>query len=291
MEFQRAVLPYRRRYPHSPARHGAQARGQFVQRDRLDQVVVGAGVEPADAAFDRIARGQHDHGNAAAARTPAREQRHAVLAGQAQVQHHGVIAGHLERMVGLCRGAEPVDRIVQQLQPAPQAVAEHGVVFNDKDSHVPGCFAGVMRVLCGRHTRPSRRAGPRLCARRLNVPLRLAAYPRARIARPCPVQRRAWRRRRQGRQLFRPRRLAVTPALQPCQPRRTAARRAPRRGARACRPRGWHPRDCARARRAGVRAAVVRHAGRAPPAGTGRGPLRRDRARDAGQRRLGHDPL
>mgnify|MGYP003591114970 CR=1 FL=1 len=38
------------------ADQGAQARLEFAERKRLDQVVVGAGVEPGDAVFEAIAR-------------------------------------------------------------------------------------------------------------------------------------------------------------------------------------------------------------------------------------------
>ena len=45
-----------------PAQQRAQARLQLAQGERLDEVVVGAGVEALDAIVDRVARGEHQHG-------------------------------------------------------------------------------------------------------------------------------------------------------------------------------------------------------------------------------------
>ncbi len=45
----------------------AHAREQLAQRERLDEVVVGARVEPGDAVVDLLARGEHQHGRAVAA--------------------------------------------------------------------------------------------------------------------------------------------------------------------------------------------------------------------------------
>ena len=52
----------------APAQQRAHARHQLAQRERLDEVVVGAGVEAGDAVVDRVARGQHQDRAAVAAR-------------------------------------------------------------------------------------------------------------------------------------------------------------------------------------------------------------------------------
>ena len=50
------------------AQQRAQPRLQLAQRERLDEVVVGADVEPLDAVVDRVARGQHQDRRAVAGR-------------------------------------------------------------------------------------------------------------------------------------------------------------------------------------------------------------------------------
>ena len=43
-----------------PAQHGPHPRHQFARRERLDQIVVGTGIEAADPIGLLAARGQHD---------------------------------------------------------------------------------------------------------------------------------------------------------------------------------------------------------------------------------------
>ncbi|MNL06823.1 hypothetical protein D3C87_1274710 [compost metagenome] len=120
---------------HAP-RHCPQACRQFVQRDGFDQVVVRAGIQPRDAAFDGFARGQDNDRQAAAIAAPALEQRHAVFARQAKIQHHGIVVHHFHGLVAFAAAGEPVDGIAQQAQAGFQAIADQWVVFNDEDSHL-----------------------------------------------------------------------------------------------------------------------------------------------------------
>ena len=68
------------------ARHRVHPGQQFVQVERLDQVVVGTGLQAADAVADLVARGQHDHRPGQPARPPVAQQVQAVAVGQLQVQ-------------------------------------------------------------------------------------------------------------------------------------------------------------------------------------------------------------
>ena len=79
----------RRAARRATAQQRAHAREQLLALERLDEVVVGAGVEPLDARFERVARGQH-------------QDRHVVVlaqrlgdldpveAGEAEVEHDEV---------------------------------------------------------------------------------------------------------------------------------------------------------------------------------------------------------
>ena len=73
-----------------PAQQGAQTRSQLAQRERLDEVVVGAGVEALDAIVDRVARGEHEHRGAVAGLAHAPADLEAVEPGHAHVEDHGV---------------------------------------------------------------------------------------------------------------------------------------------------------------------------------------------------------
>ena len=48
----------------APAQQRAQARIELLERERLDEVVVGPGVEPCDPVVDLVAGGEHQHRNA-----------------------------------------------------------------------------------------------------------------------------------------------------------------------------------------------------------------------------------
>ena len=74
------------------AHQRAQARGQLVQVDGLDDVVVGADIEPANAVGHRVASGQHQHRQADAGAANGGEHVHAVLQRQPQVEHRGRVA-------------------------------------------------------------------------------------------------------------------------------------------------------------------------------------------------------
>ena len=61
VDFQRAQLQQRGADRATPALDGTQARQQFGWVVRLHEVIVGTGIEAADAVGDLIARGQYHH--------------------------------------------------------------------------------------------------------------------------------------------------------------------------------------------------------------------------------------
>ena len=67
------AAPRAGRRPSAPRRRSSasQPRGQLVDRERLDQVVVGAGLQAGDAVVDLVARGQHADGRVDARRCAA----------------------------------------------------------------------------------------------------------------------------------------------------------------------------------------------------------------------------
>lgn len=109
------------------ARHGAQARQQFVQFERLDDVVVGAAVQAADAVAELVARGHQQHRGGVVALAQRAQQRQAGLAGQADVQQDQLVGVVDQRKLRL----HPIDpRAEFALQRGLQRVAQHRVVFH-----------------------------------------------------------------------------------------------------------------------------------------------------------------
>ena len=79
----------------------AQPRLQLAHVERLDEVVVGAGVQAVDPVADRVARGEHEDRHAVAGRAQPPRHLEAVDVRQADVEHHGVRRGrrHLGQRV------------------------------------------------------------------------------------------------------------------------------------------------------------------------------------------------
>ena len=64
----------------------------LFERERLDDVVVGAGLQPRDAVADLVARGEHAHRDVVPGRPQAPQHLHPVQVGHRHVQqHHGRI--------------------------------------------------------------------------------------------------------------------------------------------------------------------------------------------------------
>ena len=84
--------PLARRAPHDRP----QAREQLGERERLRQVVVGAGVEAADPVADRVAGGEHQHRHPHLALAQAAQGRETVDGRQHHVEQDGVVRRGLD---------------------------------------------------------------------------------------------------------------------------------------------------------------------------------------------------
>ena len=125
----------RRPRDRSAAADGAQPGQQNLDRKRLGEIIVGAGIEAVHDVDGSVARGQHQHrGLIPAFAQPARD-RHAVHAGQHHVEHD-----HVERRAA--RDFEPLPAIVRDhhlmavfLQSALEQVGHAPLVFDHQDLH------------------------------------------------------------------------------------------------------------------------------------------------------------
>ena len=71
-----------------PAQQRLHARDDLLHREGLDDVVVGPGLQPADALVDLVARGQHAHGHLVAALAQAAQDLQAVEVGHVEVEQN-----------------------------------------------------------------------------------------------------------------------------------------------------------------------------------------------------------
>jgi len=132
---ERAVLDDARALRAAAARERGNPRHQLLGRERLGEVVVGAGVEAMHAVGHRLARRQHQHRLLFAARAQALQPREAIDARKADIEDHEVHIGDAQRRIGaLCRG-HVVRDITLAAQRLREAVGEDGIVFDDEDSH------------------------------------------------------------------------------------------------------------------------------------------------------------
>ncbi|MCY1545648.1 hypothetical protein D9M68_816000 [compost metagenome] len=162
---------------HAAAGEGAHACFEFLQRERLGHVVVGAVVQALDAFLDGVGRREDQHRHLRAARAQLAQHLQPVHPGQAQVEDQQVelVVGH-QRGVGLGAARHMVDGGARRAQAAQKAVGEHLVVFGDEDPHAcllegvaPSWRALLRRILgggpCRRLTRLRRSRRHRLPAR------------------------------------------------------------------------------------------------------------------------------
>ena len=106
--------------------HRAHARGQLVEVERLDDVVVGAGVQPLDAVVDRVPCGEDEHRHLAAGAPQPLQDLQPVQPRQAEIEQHQVEGLRGQR--GLRRDAvlDPVDGQALLAQPEAHRLADHG---------------------------------------------------------------------------------------------------------------------------------------------------------------------
>jgi hypothetical protein len=95
---------------------------QFVQRERLGEIVVGAGVQAADLVEHGVAGGEHEHRHPAAAGADLPAHLEAVRRRDHRVEHHHVVVGLDDAPDGVRAGADSVHRVAA----AAQAAGQHG---------------------------------------------------------------------------------------------------------------------------------------------------------------------
>ena len=134
------------------AHHRAHPRQQLARGERLDHVVVDAGLEPADAVVLLAAGGEHDDRDVAGQRlaAPAPRQFQAAGAGQHPVQQDQVRHAFGDRGLRLARVAGRHRVEIALAQGVGDHVADRGFVVDDEDAllHGMGACAPQERLSC-----------------------------------------------------------------------------------------------------------------------------------------------
>ena len=112
---------------------GAHARQQLGQHERLDQVIVGATIEAAQALFQRIAGAEDQHRQAR--RAQPGQQIEAIAIGQAQVQQHQFATVVFDAARRILQAAHPHHLHALVAQGDAHAIAQVHIVFNQQYLH------------------------------------------------------------------------------------------------------------------------------------------------------------
>jgi hypothetical protein len=105
---------------------------QLRQPERLDQVVVRAGVQAGDHVELLISRGEHQHRQVGVRGADAAADVEAVDVGQPQVEHHEVRVAR--RRWGRAAAGEPGDRVALALEHPHEAGGDRVVVLHEQDA-------------------------------------------------------------------------------------------------------------------------------------------------------------
>ena len=135
-----------------PAQQGAHAGGQLAEGEGLDQVVVGAVVEPDDAVLDAVPRRQHEDAGRRLGRAVARAGRRddvtadvkPVGVGQVQVQADHVVGVHAEPVERGPAVAGDVDGVALASQAGRHRAGEIVFVLDHEDPHAALPVAGAI---------------------------------------------------------------------------------------------------------------------------------------------------
>ena len=130
----------------------AQPREQLLERERLHQVVVGAGVEPFDAIIDCVASRQHQHRrpHILVAQSPANVE--AVQAGQHHVEDDCVVRRRLRHPQPFFATPCGVGDVAFLAETAYEQLGELRLVLHDQHTHVrivlAACQPRASRIQC-----------------------------------------------------------------------------------------------------------------------------------------------
>ncbi len=108
---------------------------QLVERERFDEVVVGAEVEARDAIVDLIARGDDEDAGAEPPRTQPPQDRQTVELGHHEIEHERVVGVRLGEPQPFVAVAGRVDGVARLAQALRERSRERLVILDEQDTH------------------------------------------------------------------------------------------------------------------------------------------------------------
>src|SRR5690606_5215907 len=126
---------------------GTNTRTQFIQLERLDQIIVGARIKTFDTIRQGIARANNNDRDRTVAGTQLFQHLDAVEAGQSEIKQHQVEMLALQRTQYLVTAINPVDGITVSTQGTLQAIAKQRIIFNQQQSHACALPIGTSAAL------------------------------------------------------------------------------------------------------------------------------------------------
>src|SRR5260370_10752834 len=135
IDFEVFNLENRPRGPASPAHNSANARPEFGKGEGFGDVIVRAGIKPADALLHHAGSGHDDHRQIRPPGANPAQDIQPADSGQIEIQNHEIVCRIGSQLLRLRAIRNNVYRELLLLQPLVQKFRQRRVIFSDKNAH------------------------------------------------------------------------------------------------------------------------------------------------------------
>src|SRR5262249_32708946 len=123
------------------------ARYDLFRCKRLDDIVIGAGIQALDAVLDAVAGRQHEHGQPATCATNGFDQLQTVAVGQSKIEDHRIIGNALDMSGGVIKACSLVNGEAALLKGCAHVPPQVVIVLNNKYPHAELLFSSPKATL------------------------------------------------------------------------------------------------------------------------------------------------
>ena len=109
-----------------------QPRQHFLHVEGLGDIIVGAGIHARNLVAPPLARGEDQHRHFAVVAPPLLEHAQAVLLGQTEIEHDGVVGFGIAEIMPLLAVERGIDGIARIAQSGDELTIEVRIVFDDE---------------------------------------------------------------------------------------------------------------------------------------------------------------